>query len=403
MKLHVFGQMSLASRALDEVQPGSRDLTRSTDRRFNDKGSGQDSGENTSRLRLGPPTIIDVARDAGLSRSTASRALSGSTAVSAEARSRAEAAARRLGYTPNALARSMIRGSSEVIGVLVPDVATPYFARAVRGIADVARSAGFEVLLANTDGDPEVEARALQVLTERRSDGIIVAPAIVANAAHLARAIDAGTPLVQLDRRVANLSGASSVTIDNAESSCVATRHLLQLNHRTIAVISESAQEIEWLLGRQRIPRQGLMPSAARLAGYLRALREKGVMPDRELIVHSEYTRDAAVTATKDLLERRPDVTAILCTDGVLTSGAFEALQRSGRICPRDISLVGFDDQEWMTMVRPELTVVAQPDYQLGWAAAQELLNCLIHGRPPRDVRFRASLVVRNSTAAHPT
>lgn len=377
-------------------------MTRSNYRSSDAKNGDQGSSDRASRIRPAPPTIIDVAREAGLSRSTASRALSGSESVSAEARSRAEAAARRLGYTPNALARSMIRGSTEVIGVLVPDVATPFFARAVRGIADVARSAGFEVLLVNTDSDPEAEVRALQVLTERRSDGIIVAPAIVTDAAHLARTIYAGTPLVQLDRRVAGLSGASSVTIDNAESSYVAARHLLDLGHRIIAVISESAREMDWLLSRQRIPREGLMPSAARLAGCLRAFSDKGVTPDGALIAYSEYTRDAAVAATGQLLARRPDVTAILCTDGVLTSGAFEALQRSGRNCPRDISLVGFDDQEWMTMVRPELTVVAQPDYELGRAAAQELLDRFAHDSPPRDVRFRASLVVRGSTGVPP-
>lgn len=352
--------------------------------------------------RTAPATIIDVAREAGLSKSTASRALTGSGHVSADARRRAEDAARRLGYTPNGLARSMLRGKSELIGALVPDAATPFFARAVRGIADIARASGFEVVLTNTDGDLEAERRALKLLTERRSDGIIVAPASVTDGEHISVAVGAGIPVVQLDRRVQGVSRAGSVTIDNIQGGYIAVRHLTELGHRKIALVTEAAGELErW--ARRRVWGAGIMPSAARLGGYVRALADAGLELDRDLVVRSEYRREAAMVAVEKLLARRQDITAIFCTDGVLTSGAFEALQRSGLSCPGRVSLIGFDDQEWSTMVRPELTIVQQPDYELGRAAGRQLLERIADATlRPRDVRFSARLVVRGSTAPPP-
>jgi LacI family transcriptional regulator len=374
-------------------------MRRSPEARYAPAPGREAAQKSAVRATSTPPTIIDVALEAGLSKSTVSRALNGSGSVSAEARRRAEEAARRLDYTPNELARSMIRGSTKLIGVIVPDAATPYFARAIRGISDVARASGFEVVLANTDGDVEAERRALSVLIERRSDGVIVAPASVTDGAPLARAIDAGTPIVQLDRCVAGLSGGGSVTIDNAGIAYIAVRHFLDLGHRKIAVITETTAQVDQL-SRRRIPRAGFMPSAARLAGYLRALEEYGVDCDPELIVRSKYRREAALAATQELLAQRQDATAVFCTDGVMTSGAFEAIQRSDLPCPSEISLIGFDDQEWTTMVRPEITIVEQPDYELGMAAARQLLARIANpGRRPRDVRLRARLVVRGSTS----
>lgn len=325
--------------------------------------------------RPGPPSIVEVARAAGVSTATAGRVLGGYGQASTASRAKVEDAARRLGYRPNGLARSLIHGSTETVGVLVTDVGNSFFASSVRAIADTVRAAGYEMLLANTDTDPETERRAIQVMWEKRVDGLIVAPQSPDSAARLRPVVDSGLPLVLLDRPLADLSQTDQVTVDNTTCARSAVNHLLRLGHRRIAVVSEAARELARLQGPDPIDGDSERPSAARLVGYLSALRKAGLPAEPELVVHSPYDRKAAERAVLGLLRRDPSVTAVFCTDNVLASGAVSALQRSGRPCPDEVSLVGFDDQEWTTLVRPRLTVIRQPKRDLGTAAARRLLD----------------------------
>ncbi|WP_019548903.1 LacI family DNA-binding transcriptional regulator [Streptomyces sulphureus] len=329
----------------------------------------------------GPPSIVEVAREAGVSTATAGRVLGGYGQASAASRAKVEDAARRLSYRPNGLARSLIHGSTETVGVIVTDVGNPFFASAVRAITDVVRAAGYEMLLANTDSDPEAERRAIQVMWEKRVDGLIVAPQSPESAERLRALADAGLPLVLLDRPLPALPQVDQVIINNTLCAQRAVAHLVRLGHRRIAVLSEAARDFPRL--RDAAPAEGdaERPSAARLVGYAAALRRAGLTPDPGLIVHSPYDRDAATHAVLRLLRRDPGVTALFCTDNVLASGAVAALQRSGRACPDDVSLVGFDDQEWTTLVRPRLTVVRQPNRELGSTAAERLLERIAERR----------------------
>lgn len=323
----------------------------------------------------GPPSIVEVAREAGVSTATAGRVLGGYGQASAASRAKVEDAARRLSYRPNGLARSLIHGSTETVGVIVTDVGNSFFAGAVRAIADVVRAAGYEMLLANTDADPEAERRAIQVMWEKRVDGLIIAPQSPDSAERLRPVADGGLPLVLLDRPLPALPQVDQVIVNNTACARSAVNHLVRLGHRRIAVLSEAAEDFPRL--RDAAPAEGdaERPSAARLVGHLAALRRAGIDPDPGLIVHSPYDRDAAARAVLRLLRRDPGVTALFCTDNVLASGAVAALQRSGRGCPDEVSLVGFDDQEWTTLVRPRLTVVRQPTRELGTTAARRLLE----------------------------
>ncbi|MEU2213083.1 LacI family DNA-binding transcriptional regulator [Streptomyces hygroscopicus] len=357
----------------------------------------------------GPPSIVEVARAAGVSTATAGRVLGGYGQSSAASRVKVEEAARRLGYRPNGLARSLIQGSTQTIGVIVTDIGNSFFAQAVRGIADVVRAGGFEMLLANTDSDPDAEQRAIQVMWEKRADGVIIAPEGPDSAERLRTLVGGGLPVVLLDRPLTALPQVDQVLVNNTACARSAVNHLTGLGHRRIAVVSEASGDFSRLLAHPAAG-DGERPSAARLAGYLSALQRAGIRPDPDLAVHSPYDRAAAERATARLLRRDPSVTALFCTDNILTSGALAAVQRSGRACPEEISLVGFDDQDWTTLVRPQLTVVRQPHRELGAAAAEQLLARL-HARRTGDgpaddeavhLRLQAKLIRRASTAPAP-
>ncbi|WP_431874923.1 LacI family DNA-binding transcriptional regulator [Amycolatopsis sacchari] len=346
------------------------------------------------------PSLIDVARAAGVSTATAGRALGGYGQVSERTRERVLAAAAELGYRPNGLARSMITGSTHTIGVVVADVANPFFATALSGITDVAQPAGFEVLLANTGGALAAEQRAVSVMSEKRVDGMIVAAAQPGEGTHLKHAMEAGVPVVLIDRQVSGVPEADSITIDNEHAAAEAVAHLLELGHRRIGVITEAGDQLARLRAGTR--RRGLFPSAVRLRGYVRALDAAGVEVDEALVAPARYERGSAYDALLSLLDLADPPTAVLCTDNVLASGAYRAAQDRGLRMPEELSLIGFDDEPWTTLVRPELTIVEQPTYDLGARAGRQLLDHIEGeraGRAPQHIQLKAKLVARESTA----
>lgn len=333
------------------------------------------------------PTIQDVADLAGVSVSTAARALGAYGSASPAVRERVAAAAATLGYRRNSLARSMITGTTHTLGLVVADIENPFFARAARGIADVAHKAGYQVLLINSDEDPATERAAVRTLSEKQVDGLIIAPASTDGAKHLAELTARNTPVVLIDRVLPGVD-LDAVVVDNEAAARRAIGHLTGLGHRRIALLTS----------------QGLIhTNQERLAGYLHGLEAAGVPVSDELIRMAPYTRDAAVRETEIVLGLADPATAIFMTDNLMSLGAFEGAQRAGRDVPSAVSLVGFDDLEWTTIVRPPLTVVVQPVYELGAAAARRLLARLKGDESPPEVRTLATtFIVRSSTAPPP-
>lgn len=328
-----------------------------------------------------------MAARAGVSTSTAARALGGYGAVSPIVRERVVSAAATLGYRRNSLARSMITGTTHTIGLVVADIENPFFARAARGVADVAHAAGYEVLLVNSDEDPTIERAAVRTLYEKRVDGLIVAPASTDTSPHVGELLLRGTPVVLIDRVVAGLD-ADAVLVDNEEAARRAIEHLTSLGHRRIALLTS----------------QGLIhTNQARLAGYLQGLTAAGIDVDQLLVRMAAYTRDAAVGEVEAILRLPDPPTAIFTTDNLMTLGAVEGTQRAGKRVPEEVSIVGFDDLEWTTIISPPLTVVAQPVYELGATAATRLLARIAGDEGPSQVHtLPTTFVVRGSTAAAP-
>ncbi|BDZ39990.1 LacI family DNA-binding transcriptional regulator [Microbacterium suwonense] len=350
-------------------------------------------------------TIIDVAQEAGVSKSAAARVLARRGSTSETMRTKVLEAAHRLGYRPNQLARAMKSGATNTIGIVVPDVAIPFFSAVLRGLADTARAAGVEVLVSNTDNDADVEARSLELLAEQRVDGIAIAPVFQEDPAAIIRLQAEELPIVLLDRRMPGLESLPLVSVDHVAATERAVRSLIELGHRRIGLLTEVTREravLDDLSGRVGDPyvRSPLRPSAQRFIGYLRALREAGLEVDDDLILRSGYTTQDAQRAVEDFLARDTGATALHATDAVLSSGAYRGIRARGVSIPDQLSFIGFDDQDWTTMVQPTVSVVEQPQQHLGATAATVLVG-IIRGAATEPVvhLLEPELITRESVA----
>lgn len=356
-------------------------------------------------LRVAPRsqsvTINDVAREAGVSKSSAARVLAGRGSASPKTQNAVHDAAKRLGYRPNALAKAMVSGSSKTIAAVLPDVANPFFSATLRGLTDAARSAGFEVLVANTDNDADVEARSIELLTEKRVDGFIIAPVFQEEPEAISRLVGEEIPVVLLDRRMPALADVPLVSLDHVGASELATESLVELGHRRIAVVTEAPHRLEELDEFPPGTDTGtLRPSTQRLLGYRHALDKHGLPLEQDLVVHAEYTWRSAQEAVRRLLESGEEFSALFCTDAVLTAGAYRATVEVGVNVPDAFSFIGFDDQEWTTLVSPAISVLDQPRHALGATAATRLLAQIRHiTANQQDVRLPANLIPRGTTA----
>lgn len=345
--------------------------------------------------------VNDVAREAGVSKSSAARVLAGRGSASSKTQKAVHEAAKRLGYRPNSLAKAMVSGSSKTIAAVLPDVANPFFSTALRGLTDAARSAGFEVIVANTDNDADVEARSIELLTEKRVDGFIIAPVFQEQPQAISRLVEEEIPVVLLDRRMPALAEVPLVSLDHVGASELATESLIELGHERIAIVTEAPHRF-WELDDSPagVDARVLRPSTQRLLGYRNALEKHGIPLDQGLVVHAEYTRKSSQEAGRRLLESDQDFTALFCTDAVLSAGAYKATLEAGVAIPETFSFVGFDDQEWTTLVSPAISLLDQPRHALGATAATRLVAQIRRiTASQQDVRLPASLVQRGTTA----
>jgi LacI family transcriptional regulator len=349
------------------------------------------------------PTVDDVAEAAGVSRATAARVLGGYGRVSQVTRDRVRKHAGALGYTPNRLAQGMVTGRTLTLGFVSADMQNPFFGQTMRGFTDVARGQGYDVVIANSEEETKLERRAVQTLLERRVDGMLVAPTELRHAPHLEDVAASGVPIVLVDRSVRGLA-ADCVLIDNVGAARTAVSHLIERGHERIGVATTNltggdlvAQLDEAALDPRHAP-----TTVSRAVGYVGALRSAGIAVIPDLIANAaRYTRVDAYAAVKAMLALPEPPTAILATDDVLTLATFEAVQDSGLRFPGECTVLGFDDLDWTTIVRPRLTVVAQPAYEIGATAARRLL-ARIEGdtSPAQTLLLDTKLVERESTAA---
>ena len=327
-------------------------------------------------------TLKDVALASGLSQSTTSRALSGEGYVAAAARERVLAAARDLGYVPHAMARSLRKQVSRAIGVLVSDLRDPFYADLSAGIGAAARARGYTMMLVADQGLEAEQQAAAQAFVGTRAAGVIVTPLSAAVSEYLR---SQGTPVVEVDRHF-SAGDCDSVTIDNETVARRITEHLLSLGHRRIGLLID---ETVWTTGSER------------MAGYEHALEDAGLEVDRGLIISAGSDVAAAREAVVDMLARRVRPTAIFAANSLLAEGLWRAAHDLGLRIPADLSIVAFDDAQWMSMVDPGITAIAQDAVALGRAAMEQLLSRIADPEGPAvSIVHEARIVPRGSTAA---
>jgi LacI family transcriptional regulator len=332
-----------------------------------------------TRSHATPVTLADIAREAGTSPATASRALSGRGYVSASARARLLAAAERLGYVPNASARTLKQRTSRVIGVAVSDLSNEFYARLATGIEQTLRGSNYQMVLISDNSESSREVAGARTFLAMRAPGVILTPAGREAADTLAQH---GVAVVEVDRRVADVP-CDAVVIDNERGGMFATSHLLELGHRRVALL---VADTDWTT------------DAGRLRGYLAAHEAAAIPVDDHLILPIRFDARDAEDRIAGLLDvEKP--TAIFAANNLLSQQAWRVLRRRGLKLPHDVSLVGFDDISWMDMVEPGITAVAQPTMELGRRAARLLLRRIDDpAREPALEVLQPTLIVRGST-----
>jgi LacI family transcriptional regulator len=329
-------------------------------------------------------TIGDVAARAGVSLATAGRALGDYGYVSDATKQRVWAAATALGYRPNHLARALASGSSRTIGLVAGDIENPFFAAVARGLSDVVEEHGYTVFLTNSDEDIEREKRSLDAFCTRSVDGLVIA-AVEGTDSGVLSEVALDRPVVLIDRLVRALH-VDTVTVDNVRGAADATRHLISLGHRRIGVVTDP-------------PR--IWSTRERLRGYRQTLIDAGIDVQEDLISVGPPTHGGGRPAALRLLDRADRPTAVFTISNTMTAGTLMAINELGLEVPHDVALVAFDDLDWMTLVRPAITVVSQPAVDIGRAAGACILDRISGDRArPKRVRLETTLIVRESCGA---
>jgi LacI family transcriptional regulator len=330
-------------------------------------------------------TLKDVAKKVGIHPATVSRALNPNTAhlVNAATVAKVRKAATALNYVPNPMAAGLRTSRSHTIGVVIPDLNNPVFPGMVRGIQDTLARTGYTPLLVNTDNDPESEAHVIAALSARRVDGFILA---TARRDHpLLVELSEKFPIVLINR-VSESVQLPSVSADDIHGIRLAVEHLYGLGHRNIAHIAGPS----WSSS-----------GHARSQAFAKAMRDHELTPSRKPIAVQAWSIDSAREAALRLLTSDTTITAIVAANDQIALGAIAAARSLKLRCPRDLSVVGYNDMPLMDIVDPPLTTVRVPQHDIGSEAARLILSLLVEegSTPVKQVRLTPELIIRSSTS----
>ncbi|NLG84162.1 MAG: LacI family transcriptional regulator [Firmicutes bacterium] len=331
-----------------------------------------------------PVTLHDIAREAGVSFNTVSRALNDKPDINEETKRRVLEVARRLDYRPNRVARGLRQRRTATIGVVVADLANPFFAEVVEGIDRVCTARGYGLLLANTEEDPARELAAVQHLVERQVDGVLLAPT-QRDLASLHYLVKKGVPFSLLARFFKDFA-AQAVINDDREGARSAVSHLLSRGHRRILFLNGPSYNSS---------------ASLRLEGYRLAHAEVGLPVDETLILTTNARMDGGKAAIETALQHSLEFTAVFCFSDYVAFGALRALRRAGKRIPAEMAVMGYDDVAFAELVNPPLSTVRIAKTRLGATAAEALL-ARIEGTSSlsgeRLITLSPELVIREST-----
>jgi LacI family transcriptional regulator len=324
-------------------------------------------------------TILDVAREAGVSASTVSRLLTGNAGVTQDKQAAIMAAIEALGYRPNTVARGLVNGSSSVIGVLSQHVASPFYGEILTGIEYGMRDTPYSPMIIPVNEQVKVQTHALDVFLDRRVDGIIFLGGTLPDERF--RQLADEIPFIVVLRTISGIE-KHCIYLDNFQGAYDATRHLIDLGHSQIAHVSGLPM---------------YQDSLERQKGYERALIDAGLQVDPRLIVQGDYREQSGILALEMLLTRGVAFSAIFVANDQMAQGVQLALYRRRIRVPEEVSIVGFDDQPSSAFSRPPLTTVRQPAFDIGLAASQGVF-AMLNGEEPNFPPLTTELIVREST-----
>lgn len=332
-------------------------------------------------------SIREVAKRARVSLGTVSNVLNRPEIVAEETRQRVQLAIEEIGFVRNGSARQLRAGNSQCIGLVVLDVANPFFTEVARGVEDAANAAGYAVILCNSDDSVEKESHYLQVLEEQRMHGVLITP-VQSDASYLQRFRQRGIAVVLLDRP-SRIKDLCSVSVDDVRGGELAAAHLLKQGHERIGFVHGSLS---------------IRQCADRRRGVLRAVKASGLDPDQAIVditTSAQNAREGEESVEK-LLRAKIEPTAVFCANDLLALGLMRGLMKQGISIPKDIALVGYDDVEFSSMLSTPLTSIRQPKYELGRTAAELLLdeanNATSHQH--KHIVYQPELIVRESSCS---
>jgi LacI family transcriptional regulator len=303
-------------------------------------------------------SIYDVAREARVSVFTVSAVVNQKEHVTARLRERVEAAIRKLNYRPNLLARSLAKQKTHTLGMIVPDIANPFFPILIRGAEDAAQQRGYNLLLCNSDDTQEKEENALELLLSKRVDGILLTKVLSDLKPQVRQMIkEMKVPMVLLLRTAPTIA-KDAVVADDYQGAYDGVCHLAKCGRKRIALLGGPPK---------------VSNGEARWNGFHDGLKASGLSLDPGLIVEGDYRMESGYRAGKELFPRRPD--GIYIANFLMTVGLLKAAEEMGLNCPKDFGTVSLDDYPWLDILRPKLTTIELPKYQLGHAAVDLLLD----------------------------
>lgn len=309
-------------------------------------------------------TIKEVAEEADVSITTVSAVINNTRYVSPELTDRVQQAIRKLNYYPDQMGRGLRKGQSNTIGLIISDIENPFFPRIARGVEDSARENDYNLILGNTDEDPVEEQHYISLLLSQRVDGLIITPSTKGKE-NIQPMLEKSIPLVLIDRAIED-QDIPSVTSDNYSGSYRAVEYLIEKGHRKIGFVGGI---------------KGIQSTDKRLEGYKDALEDYNIKLKDELINRGNSKIQDSYKATKKLMAKTEDITAIFAANNLIIIGILQYLKESSLTYPEEISVVCFDDPAWGSAVNPGITSVSQKPYRMGYKAAQQLFYVMGDGK----------------------
>ncbi|MCR6473947.1 catabolite control protein A [Bacillus safensis] len=307
-------------------------------------------------------TIYDVAREANVSMATVSRVVNGNPNVKPTTRKKVLEAIDRLGYRPNAVARGLASKKTTTVGVIIPDISSIFYSELARGIEDIATMYKYNIILSNSDQNMDKELHLLNTMLGKQVDGIVFMGGNITDV-HVEEFKRSPVPIV-LAASVEEQAQTPSVNINYEQAIYDSVQLLVEKGHKRIAFVSGPMSEP--------------INSMRKLAGYKRALEEAGIAFDDALVAEGDYSYDSGIEALAHLLEQSDKPTAVIAATDEMALGVIHGAQDRGVSIPEDLEVIGFDNTRLSLMVRPQLTTVVQPTYDIG-AVAMRLLTKLMN------------------------